>query len=67
MSLEELVSKLQKKEDYEMEETCQILRDNMNNELDKEHPLHDCNDPKDVNEDYEHDEGHSPIDNAEQR
>ncbi|KAH0682554.1 hypothetical protein KY290_021135 [Solanum tuberosum] len=66
-SLEELRSKLQNKEDSEMEEELQIQGDGLNSELAEEYPLHESSSPKEAYADDELDEGLGPADNAEQR
>ncbi|KAH0710158.1 hypothetical protein KY290_011481 [Solanum tuberosum] len=62
MSLEELRSKLKNKEDSEMEEMLQIHKNDLNNELVEEHPLHESSNSKGADEP---DEGLGPVDNVE--
>ena len=64
---EEMRSKLQNKEKFEMEEMFHIWRDDLNNKLAEAHPLHEPNNLKEANVDDVPDEGPSPLDIAEQR
>jgi len=66
MSLGELRSKLKNKEDSEMKAMLQIQKDDLNNELAEEHPLHESSNPKEADADDEPDEGPGPVYNAEQ-
>ncbi|KAH0699521.1 hypothetical protein KY284_013736 [Solanum tuberosum] len=50
-----------------MEEMFQIQRDDLNNELTEEHLLHESNNLKKADVDYEPDEGPGPVDSVEQR
>lgn len=60
-------SKLQNKEDSEMEEMIQIQRDDLNNQLAEEHPFHESSNLKEVDVDDVPDERPGPLNIAEQR
>ena len=65
MSLEEFRSC--KKEVYEMEELLQNRRDGVNNDLAKEHSLHESNNLTEADVDDEPDEGPGPLDSDVKR
>ena len=66
MNLEELRSKLQNKEDFDIEEMLKIQKGSINSDLAEEHLLYECNNLKEVDANYEPDEGPSVVDTIEQ-